>query len=133
MKKLLFVLALGLLVACGATAKPDNNGGDTTAATAVPDAPAAQALPPRIATIKGEVFDGDVPVNMSVGETYVFGGESKGWTIDTQNPELVQVVQGGTQDTYETNPGFTALAVGKAIVTVTSPANTILTVMITIE
>lgn len=138
MKKFLLVVCLGVLVACGSTAKPASNGGDT-AATAAPDAPAAtaapaaQALPPHMANIKGEVFDGDVPISMKVGETYVFTGDSKGWKVDTQNPELVQVAQGGTQGTFETNPGFTAIAAGKAIVTVTSPTNTILTVMITIE
>ena len=137
-KKLLLVMCLGVLVACGATAKPASNGGDT-AATAAPDAPAAtaapaaQALPPHMANIKGEAFDGDVPISMKVGETYVFTGESKGWQVATINPELIEVKQGGTQDTYETNPGFVALAAGKAVVTVTSPANTILTVMITIE
>jgi len=146
-KKLLLVMCLGVLVACGATAKPASNGGDTAAtaapdapaATAAPDAPAAtaapaaQALPPHMANIKGEAFDGDVPISMKVGEAYVFTGESKGWQVATINPELVEVKQGGTQDTYETNPGFVALAPGKAVVTVTSPANTILTVMITIE
>ena len=135
MKKLLLVLCLGVLVACGETDKPASNGGDT-AATAAPDAPAAtaaQALPPYMAAIKGEAFDGDVPVSMKVGETYVFTGDSKGWQVDTINPELVEVKQGGTQDTYETNPGFVALAAGKAVVTVTSPANTILTIMVTIE
>jgi hypothetical protein len=131
-KKLLLVLCLGVLVACGETDKPASNGGDT-AATAAPDAPAAQALPPYMAAIKGEAFDGDVPVSMKVGETYVFTGDSKGWQVDTINPELVEVKQGGTQDTYETNPGFVALAAGKAVVTVTSPANTILTIMVTIE
>ena len=129
MKKLLLVLCLSVLVACGATANPASNGGDI-AATA---APAAQALPPRMANIKGEAFDGDVPVSMKVGETYVFTGDSKGWQVDTVNPELVEVKQGGTQDSYETNPGFVALAAGKAVVTVTSPANTILTIMVTIE
>jgi hypothetical protein len=140
-KKLLLVLCLGVLVACGETDKPASNGGDTAAtaapdapaATAAPAAPAAQALPPYMAAIKGEAFDGDVPVNMKVGETYVFTGDSKGWQVDTINPELVEVKQGGTQDTYETNPGFVALAAGKAVVTVTSPANTILTIMVTIE
>lgn len=138
MKKFLLVLCLGVLVACGATAKPASNGGDTTATTApvapaATDVPASQALPPHMATIKGEAFDGDVPISMKVGETYVFTGDSKGWQVATINPELVQVAQGGTKGTFETNPGFTALAAGKAVVTVTSPANTILTVMVTIE
>ena len=138
MKKFLLVMCVGLLVACGSASTPADNSGDP-AATAAPDAPAAtaapaaQALPPHMANIKGEAFEGDVPVTMKVGETYVFTGDSKGWQVGTQNPELVQVVQGGTQDTYETNPGFTALASGQAIITVTSPTNAILTVMVTIE
>jgi len=138
-KRFLLVVCLGMLVACGSTAKPASNTGDTTATTAAPDAPAttaapaAQALPPHMATIKGQAFDGDVPVTMKVGEAYVFTGDSKGWQVDTQNPELVQIAQGGTKGTFETNPGFTAIAKGQAIITVTSPTNTILTVIITIQ
>lgn len=93
----------------------------------------SSALPPHMATIKGVDFDGEVPVTMKVGEFYVFTGESKGWVIDTQNPELVKISQGGTKDTYETNPGFQAIAVGRAVVTLTSPKNDLLTIMVTIE
>ncbi len=95
--------------------------------------PVASALPPHMATIKGEAFDGDVPITMKVGEFYVFTGDSAGWIVDTQNPELVKVEQGGVKDTYETNPGFQAIADGRAVVTITSPNNVILTVMVTIE
>lgn len=95
--------------------------------------PVASALPPHMATIKGDAFDGDVPITMKVGEFYVFTGDSTGWVVDTQNPELVKVEQGGVKDTYETNPGFQAIADGRAVVTVTSPTNVILTVMVTIE
>jgi hypothetical protein len=137
-KMFLLVLCVGLLVACGSEATPADNSGDP-AATAAPDAPAAtaapaaQALPPLMANIKGEAFDGDVPVTMKVGETYVFTGDSKGWQVGTQNPELVEIAQGGTQGTFETNPGFTAKAAGLAIITITSPTDTILTVMVTIK
>jgi hypothetical protein len=120
MKQLmLFVVCVTMavtMIACGTT-----------------NTPAASTLPPHMATIKGEDFSGDVPVTMKVGEFYVFTGDSKGWVIDTQNPELVKVEQGGTKDTYETNPGFQAIAAGRAVITMTSPANTILTVMVTIE
>lgn len=137
MKKLLLVLCVGLLVACGSEATPAATNGDSAAAApdapAATAAPAAQALPPLMANIKGEAFDGDVPVTMKVGETYVFTGDSKGWQVGTQNPELVEIAQGGTQGTFETNPGFTAKAAGLAIITVTSPTDTILTVMVTIK
>ena len=107
------------LSACGATAPAPDNG--------------SQALPPIMIAIAGEGISGDVPVSVKVNDTVVFTGESKGWTVETSTPDLVTVSQGGTQDTYETNPGFVALAAGKAVVTVTSPANTILTIMVTIE
>ncbi len=132
MKNLLFVLCFGLLVGCGASAKSASTGAGTgTQVTA--NAPASQLLPPHMANIKGESFDGEVPITMNIGETYIFTGDSKGWQVATVTPELVHVEQGGTKDTYETNPGFTALAAGKAVITVTSPTNTILTVMVTIK
>lgn len=120
------VVAVGL-AACG------SNANSPAQPQATDQAPAASALPPHMANIKGEAFDGDVPVTMKVGEFYVFTGESKGWIVETQNPELVKVEQGGTKDTYETNPGFEAIGVGRAVVTITSPTNTILTIMVTIE
>ena len=116
MNKFLLLLCVGLLVACGAPTKPPT-----------------QVLPPHMVNIKGEAFDGAAPNTMKVGEFYVFTGDSKGWIVSTSTPELVQIEQGGTKDTYETNPGFSALKAGNAIVTVTSPANTVFTLTITIE
>ncbi len=134
MKKLFIVVLFGVLmmsvVSCGTTNQATNQDAAPTAEESVP---AASALPPHMATIKGEVFEGEVPVNMKVGEFYVFTGESTGWIVETQNPELVTVSQGGSKDGYETNPGFQAIATGRAVVTVTSPTNTILTIMVTIE
>ena len=134
MRKLFITVLFGVLmmsiVSCGTTNQATNQDAAPAAEESVP---AASALPPHMATIKGEVFEGEVPVNMKVGEFYVFTGESTGWIVETQNPELVTVSQGGSNDGYETNPGFQAIATGRAVVTVTSPKNTILTIMVTIE
>jgi hypothetical protein len=120
---------LSSLVACGSSNQVSEQPNEPNATSEV----VASTLPPHMATIKGDVFEGEVPVTMKVGEFYVFTGESKGWIVETQNPELVKVEQGGTKDTYETNPGFQAIGQGRAVVTVTSPNNTILTIMVTIE
>jgi hypothetical protein len=48
-KKFVFLLCVGILVACGAPSKPASSSTDTTAAT-----PATQVLPPHMADIKGE-------------------------------------------------------------------------------
>ena len=107
------------LSACGATAPAPDNG--------------SQALPPIMIVIAGEGISGDVPAAVKVNETVVFTGESKGWTVETSTPDLVTVSQGGTQDTYETNPGFQAIKAGAAVITLSSPMGTVITLDITIE
>lgn len=93
----------------------------------------SQALPPVMIEIGGESIKGDVPATIKVGDFVVFTGESKDWVVATSTPDLVTVAQGGTQDTYETNPGFQAVKAGAAVVTITSPMGTVLTLDITIE
>ena len=107
------------LSACGATAPAPDNG--------------SQALPPIMIAIAGEGISGDAPTSVKVYETVVFTGESKGWTVETSTPDLVTVSQGGTQDTYETNPGFQAIKAGAAVITLSSPMGTVITLDITIE
>ena len=111
------VLALS---ACGATAAPTEGSG-------------AQALPPVMIELGGESIKGDAPSSVNVNDFVVFTGESKGWTVATTTPDLVTVSQGGTQDTYETNPGFQAIKAGAAVVTITSPMGTVITLDITVE
>ena len=73
------------------------------------------------------------PSSIKVNDFVVFTGESKGWTVATTTPDVVTVSQGGTQDTYETNPGFQAIKAGAAVITITSPMGTVITLDLTIE
>ena len=108
------------LSACGTAAAPTEGSG-------------AQALPPVMIELGGESIIGDAPASIKVNDFVVFAGESKGWTVATTTPDLVTVSQGGTQDTYETNPGFQAINAGAAVVTITSPMGTVITLDITVE
>jgi hypothetical protein len=83
--------------------------------------------------IAGEGISGDVPASVKVNGFVVFTGESTGWTVETSTPDLVTVSQGGTQDTYETNPGFQAIKAGAAVITLSSPMGTVIELDITIE
>ncbi|MFM2309493.1 MAG: hypothetical protein RLY87_1615 [Chloroflexota bacterium] len=111
------VLALS---ACGASATPAEGTG-------------SQALPPIMIEIGGESIVGDAPSTIKASDFVVFTGESSGWTVATTTPDIVSVVQGGTQDTYQTNPGFEAIKAGAAVVTITSPMGTVITLDITVE
>ena len=112
--------ALLLLAACGATTTPAEGTGN-------------QVLPPIMIEIGGESIVGDAPSTIKVNDFVVFTGESKGWTVATTTPDLITVAQGGTQDTYETNPGFQAIKAGAAVVTITSPMGTVVTLDLTVE
>jgi hypothetical protein len=107
------------LSACGAAAPAPDIG--------------SQALPPIMIAIAGEGISGDVPASVKVNGFVVFTGESTGWTVETSTPDLVTVSQGGTQDTYETNPGFQAIKAGAAVITLSSPMGTVIELDITIE
>lgn len=113
-------VSLVVLAACGS--KP-----------ATEPANGSQALPPVMIEIGGESIKGDAPASVKVGDFVVFTGESKDWVVATTTPDLVTVSQGGTQDTYETNPGFQAIKAGAAVVTITSPMGTVITLDITVE
>lgn len=108
------------LSACGTAAAPTEGNG-------------AQALPPVMIELGGESIIGDAPASVKVNDFVVFTGESTGWIVATTTPDLVTVSQGGTQDTYETNPGFQAINAGAAVVTITSPMGTVITLDITVE
>jgi len=108
------------LTACGAAATPAEGTGN-------------QVLPPVMIELGGESIKGDAPTTVKVNDFVVFTGESKGWTVATTTPDLITVSQGGTQDTYETNPGFQAIKAGAAVVTITSPMGTVITLDITVE
>ncbi|MFM2031551.1 MAG: hypothetical protein RLZZ297_316 [Chloroflexota bacterium] len=119
---LVLTVAAVVLMACGSS-------------SGTPTAPAegSQALPPVMIEIGGEGVVGTVPATIKVGDVVVFTGESKDWVVETSTADLVAVEQGGTKDTYETNPGFRALNAGAAVVTITSPMGTVVTLDITIE
>jgi hypothetical protein len=107
------------LSACGATAPAPDNG--------------SQALPPIMIDLGGESIVGNAPSTIKASDFVIFTGESSGWTVETSTPDLVTVSQGGTQDTYQTNPGFQAIKAGAAAVTITSPMGTVIALDITIE
>lgn len=70
MKKLFITVLFGALMmgvaSCGSTNQATDQGAAPAAEESVP---AASALPPHMATIKGEVFEGEVPVNMKVANS----------------------------------------------------------------
>ena len=111
--------ALLAISACGAAKTPAGAG--------------SQALPPIMIAIAGEGISGTPPSSIKVNDFVVFTGESKGWTVATTTPDVVTVSQGGTQDTYETNPGVQAIKAGAAVITITSPMGTVITLDLTIE
>jgi len=127
---LLATLVAGLVVsACSIW--PAANEGD--AAPAEQTQPSTNALPPILVEIQNDALTSEPPATMKVGEAFVFAGESAGWRIGTTTPDLVQVSQGGDQETFTTNPGFIALAPGNAVVTANGPSGATITVNITIE
>jgi hypothetical protein len=125
---LLVGLMLGLFVSACSLTPAENNTESTEQNQAV-----TSALPPILVEIKGDELAAQPPATMKVGEAFVFAGESAGWRIGTTTPELVQVSQGGDQETFTTNPGFIATAAGAAVVTATGPSGATITVNITIE
>lgn len=125
---LLVGVLMGLVISACSTA-PATNDAETTE----PNSSAASALPPILVEIQGDELAATPPATMKVGEAFVFAGESAGWRIGTTTPDLVQVSQGGDQETFTTNPGFVATATGNAVVTATGPSGATITVNITIE
>jgi hypothetical protein len=116
----LFVTACSLVPASNNTESTEQNQ-------------ATSALPPILVEIQDDELATPPPTTMKVGEAFVFAGESAGWRIGTTTPDLVQVSQGGDQETFTTNPGFIATAAGAAVVTATGPSGATITVNITIE
>ncbi|MFZ9859030.1 MAG: hypothetical protein ACO3F2_11940 [Roseiflexaceae bacterium] len=127
LRMLLVYLLLGLLVtACSLTpASTDTKSTEQNQVTS--------ALPPILVEIQDDALTTPPPSTMKVGEAFVFAGESAGWRIGTTTPTLVQVSQGGDQETFITNPGFIATAAGAAVITATGPSGAVITVTITIE
>ena len=76
---------------------------------------------------------GQEEATAKVGDTVVFNvPEVVATTVDTDNPEILEVMQAREENGTLFNPGAKALAAGKALVTITDPDNNPYYVVVTV-
>ncbi len=114
---------VGALAGCSSS----STSSETAAATASPIG--GNVLPPVM------VEPGQTEATAKVGDTIVFNipeADLAGTTIDTDNPEVLQVSQAKQEGDALFNPGAKALAAGTATVTITAPDMTTSDVTVTV-
>lgn len=76
---------------------------------------------------------GQEDATAKVGDTIVFNvPEVVATTVDTDNPEILEIMQAREENGVLFNPGAKALAAGKALVTITDPDNNPYYVVVTV-
>lgn len=104
------LLSVGVLAGCSSssdTATDEAAAGEST-----------EMLPPVI------IAEGDTSATCAVGnflDIIVAEDKLAGTTVDSSDPALVEVTQGGEEGDALFNPGGSCLAAGSATITVTNP------------
>lgn len=103
----------GLLAGCSSSSSSDSQ-----AASAAASPIGGNVLPPVM------VEPGQTEATAKVGDTIVFNipeADLAGTTIDTDQPDILEVSQAKQEGDALFNPGAKALAPGTAVVTITNP------------
>lgn len=122
-------LAAAALAFVGALAGCSSSSTSTETAAATASPIGGNVLPPVM------VEPGQTEATAKVGDTIVFNipeADLAGTTIDTDNPEVLQVTQAKQEGDALFNPGANALAAGTATVTITAPDMTTSDVTVTV-
>jgi len=115
---------VGMLGACSSSGSSDSSAPAPAASTS-----GANVLPPVI------VEPGQTTASASVGNFIVFNipaDDVAGTTIDTDQPEILEVTQAKQEGDALFNPGAKALAAGTAVVTITFPDSSTTDVTVTV-
>jgi len=115
---------IGMLGACSSS-----GSSDSSAPAPAASASGANVLPPVI------VEPGQTTASASVGNFIVFNipaDDVAGTTIDTDQPEILEVTQAKQEGDALFNPGAKALAAGTAVVTITFPDSSTTDVTVTV-
>lgn len=117
------VLGVAVLAACSSSAGSSSSSSAASAGTTT------GMLPPIIINVD------ETTVTAKVGDfidILVADNDLAGTTVDTDQPELVELTQAHEDGSAMFNPGGKALAPGVAVITVTNPDNTSRDITLTI-
>lgn len=110
--------AAGMLAGCSSSSSSDSSSSQAGAASSAASPIGGNVLPPVM------VEPGQTEATAKVGDTIVFNipeADLAGTTIDTDQPDILEVSQAKQEGDALFNPGAKALAPGTAVVTITAP------------